>query len=220
MFDSMGLTAFFKAVLYVNAALAVALASNFFGMLPAMPYLSQVSASVIAVSAILFVAGQTSVFPRLCRLPGVWRLFPNIEADYAVEISSNRSIVEARSAGREPEVSPEGKPALFNRVGKAKISARLTRIDMTLTMDDKYLSSETVTCSVQRHRGERKPVLFYVYDSNVSTPRNTDSQRHLGAACIPIPLEPCPKVLEGNYWTDRNWHLGLNTAGHIRLTRI
>ena len=111
-------------------------------------------------------------------------------------------------------------PVLFNRVGKAKISARLTRIDETLSMEDEYLSSETVTCSVQRHRRERKSVLFYVYDSSVSTPKKTDSQRHLGAARLSIPLERCPKVLAGNYWTDRNWHLGLNTAGHIRLTRI
>ena len=221
MFDSMGLAAFLRVVLYVNAALAVALASNFFGMLAApMPYLSQVSASVIAVSALLFVAGQTSIFPWLCGLPGMWRLFPNIDAEYTVEISSNWSIIEARNEGREPDVSLEGEPVLLKRVGKARISARLTQIGMTLTMDDEYLSSETVTCSVQRHRGEHKPVLFYVYDSSVSAPKKTDSQRHMGAARLSIPLERCPKVLAGNYWTDRNWHLGLNTAGHIRLTRI
>ena len=220
MFDSIGLAAFLKVVLCINAALAIALASNFFGMLPPMPYFSQVSASVIAVSALLFLVGQTPVFPWLCGLPGVWRLFPNIDAEYTIEISSNWSIIEARNEGREPDVSSEGKPALFNRVGKAKISTRLTRIDMTLTMDDEYLSSETVTCSVQRQRGERKPVLFYIYDSNVPTPKNTDSQRHLGAARLSIPLEGCPKVLTGNYWTDRNWHKALNTAGYIRLTRI
>lgn len=220
MFDSMGLAAFLKVMLYINAAFAVVLASNLFGLLPPMPYVSKVSASVIAVSTLTFVLGQTPVFPRLCRLPGVWRLFPNIDGEYAVEISSNWSIIQARSAGSEPDVSPEGEPVLFNRVGKATISARLIRIDMTLDMDDQYLSSETVTCSVQRHRGERKPVLFYIYDSHVSKPKSTDSQRHLGAACVSIPLEPRPKVLEGNYWTDRNWHLGLNTAGHIRLTRL
>ena len=220
MLDSMGLAKFLKAVLYINAALALALASSFFETLLPIPYLSQVSASVIAVSVFLFVVGQTRVFPWLCRCPGVWRVLPNIDDEYAVEISSNWSIIEARSAGREPDISPDGEPALFNRVGKAKISARLTRIDMTLTMTDKYLSSETVTCSMQRRQGERKPVLFYVYDSNVSRPKSTDSQRHFGAARLSIPLERYPKVLEGNYWTDRNWHQGLNTAGHIRLTRI
>ena len=220
MLGSTGLAAFLKVALYVNAALAVALASDFFESVLAMPFLSQVSVSVIAVSALVFFVGQTSVFPWLCGLPGVWRIFPNINAEYTVDISSNWSIIEARAAGRQPDTSPYGAPVLFNRVGKAKISARLAQIDMTLAMDDRYLSSETLTCSLQRHRGERKPVLFYVYDSHVSAPKSTDSQRHLGAARLAIPLERCPKVLEGNYWTDRNWHQGLNTAGHIRLTRI
>ena len=220
MFDSMGLASFLKVVLYVNAALAIALASDLFGLMPPMPLVSQVSVSVIAVSALVFFVGQTPVFPWLCGLPGVWRVFPNIDAEYTVEISSNWSIIEARNSGRQPDMSPEGAPVLFNRVGKAKLSARLARIDMTLVMDDRYLSSETLTCTVQRHRGERKSVLFYVYDSHVSAPKSTDSQRHLGAARLSIPLERSPKVLEGNYWTDRNWHQGLNTAGQIRLTRI
>ncbi len=220
MFDSMGLAAFLKAVLYVNAALAIALASDFFGLAPPIPFLSQVSIPVIAVSALVFFVGQTFVFPWLCGLPGVWRVFPNIDAEYTVDISSNWSIIKARTEGRQPDTSPDGAPVLFNRVGKANVKARLARIDMTLDMDDRYLSSETLACSLQRHRGERKPVLFYVYDSHVSAPKSTDSQRHLGAARLSIPLERCPKVLEGNYWTDRNWHQGLNTAGHIRLTRI
>ena len=220
MFDSMGLANFLKVVLYINAALAIALASDLFGLMPPMPLVSQVSVSVIAVSALVFFVGQTPVFPWLCGKPVVWRVFPNIDAEYTVDISSNWSIIKARNAGRQPDTSSDGSPVLFNRVGKAKISSRLTRIDMTLTMDDRYLSSETLTCSLQRHRGERKPVLFYVYDSHVSAPKSTDSQRHLGAARLSIPLERSPKVLEGNYWTDRNWHQGLNTAGQIRLTRI
>ena len=35
---------------------------------------------------------------------------------------------------------------------------------MTLTVNDKHLSSETLTCSVQRHPGESKPVLLYLYE--------------------------------------------------------
>tara|TARA_R110000787_G_scaffold42334_3_gene104116 strand:- start:580 stop:1242 length:663 start_codon:yes stop_codon:yes gene_type:complete len=220
MFDSIGLAKFLKAVLYLNAALAIALATDFFGLLPDVPYVSAASISVITVSALVFVIGQTALFPKLCRLPGMWRLFPNIDGEYEVEISSNWSVIKARNEGREPEVSSDGDVALFNRVGKATIMARLTRIDMSLTMDDGYLTSETVTCSLRRDRGERRPVLFYIYESHVSAPKNTDSDRHLGAARVTIPLERRPKVLEGNYWTDRNWHLGLNTAGRIRLRRV
>ena len=219
MFGSVGLAKFLKGVLYVNAALAIVLANNFFQLLPDIPVISTVSISVIAVSAFLFLVGQTKLFPWLCGLPIVWRMFPNIEGEYEVEISSNWSIIKTRNEGREPEVSPEGDVALFKKMGIAKITARLTRIDMSLTMNDRYLTSETVACSMQRDEGEHKPVLFYVYEGDVATPKNTDSQRHLGAARIAIPLERRPIVLEGNYWTDRNWHKGLNTAGRIRLRR-
>lgn len=220
MFDSIGLARFLKSVLYLNAALAITLATDFFGLLPDVPYVSAASISVITVSALVFVIGQTALFPMLCRLPGMWRLFPNIDGEYEVETSSNWSVIKARNEGREPVVSSDGDVALFNRVGKATITARLTRIDMSLTMDDGYLTSETVTCSLRRNIGERCPVLFYIYDSHVSAPKNTDNDRHLGAARVTIPLECYPTVLEGNYWTDRNWHLGLNTAGRIRLRRV
>lgn len=220
MFDSIGLTRFLKVVLYLNAVLAIALATDSFGLLPDVPLSSAISIPVFAVSALVFLIGQTALFPLLCRIPGMWRLFPNIDGKYEVEISSNWSVIKARYEGREPEVSSDGDVALFNRVGEARITARLSRIDMSLTMNDGYLTSETVMCSLRREMGERRPVLFYVYDSHVSAPKNSDSNRHLGAARIAIPLEHRPTVLEGNYWTDRNWHRGLNTAGQIRLSRV
>ena len=216
MFDSIGLAKFLKAVLYTNAVLAIVLTTEF----SELAGVSQVSLSVMAVSAGLFLIGETPLFPRLCRLPVVWRIFPNIEAEYEVEISSNWSVIKARNEGQKPEVSPDGDVDLFKRVGTAKITARLSRIDMSLKMDDGYLTSETATCSLRRDQGERKPVLFYIYDSHVPVPKTTDSQRHLGAASLSIPLEARPTELAGNYWTDRNWHRGLNTAGRIRLRRI
>ena len=219
MFDSIGLAIIMKVALYVNAALAILIASDTFELL-SMPFASQVAISVTAVSGLIFLLGQTAIFSWLCRLPGVWRLFPNISAEYEVEVSSNWSIIEARNAGLRPELSDGDDPVLFRRVGKATIFIRLCQIDMKLNMDDEYLTSETLTFFVQRHRGERNPVLYYVYESHVSKPKSTDSQRHLGAARISVPSERFPKVLTGNYWTDRDWHRGLNTAGQIRLIRI
>jgi hypothetical protein len=150
----------------------------------------------------------------------MWRLFPDIDGTYEVEISSNWSIIEARKEGREPVTATDGNVPLFKKVGKATITARLLRIDMRLTMDDDYLTSETVVCTLRRHEGDRRPELFYIYESYVSVPKPTDSARHSGAARVTVPLESYPKVLEGNYWTDRKWHLALNTAGCIRLRRI
>ena len=217
MYDSIGLFNFLRIVLLLNAAVAIALATDLLGFLPNLSYFSAASISVMAVSALLFFIGQTPLFPWLCGLPVIWRLFPNIDGTYEVEVSSNWSILKVRNEDRNPEVSADGDAKLFKRMGKAKITSRLTRIDMRITMDDEYLTSETVICSLQRERGARFPTLFYIYESHVATPKNTDSQRHLGAARVSIPLERRPTVLEGNYWTDRNWHQGLNTAGQIRL---
>lgn len=220
MFDSVGLSRLLRSVLYLNATLAIALATDILGFLPNLPYVSVISITVFAVSGLLFIAGETPLFPWLCGQPFVWRLFPNIDGEYEVEISSNWSVIEALAENPNLDLSPDDDVPLVKKMGKARIVARLTRIDLSLTMDDSYLKSETVTCSVRREMGERRPVLFYIYESLVLAPKYTDSQRHLGAGRVAIPLERRPTCLEGNYWTDRNWHQELNTAGQIRLRRI
>lgn len=220
MFDAIGHSKALKIVLFLNAALAVILATDVFGVLPEIPYVSVISISVLTVSTLVFLLGETALFPCLCRLPLVWRLFPNIDGDYLVEISSNWSVIEARTSGDGPKISDDGDVELFQRTGRLTITTRLTRINMRLTMDNGYLSSETVTCAIRKGHDGRAPILFYVYESSVKKPKDTDSDHHMGAAQIGIPQEPRPRVLEGSYWTNRNWHKGLNTAGYIRLTRL
>lgn len=219
MFESIGFFKLLRIVLYLNAVLALAIANDFLGVLPNIPPLSAVSISVLSVSALVLLVGQTAMFPMICRLPLMWHLFPNIDGTYEVEISSNWSTIEARAAGREAEVSPDGDVGLFNKMGEMKITVRLTRIDVSLRTNDGYLTSEAPICSLQKKRGERMPKLFYIFESSIRVPKQTDSTHHLGAAQLDIPTERQPLVLEGHYWTDRNWHKGLNTAGHIRLTR-
>ena len=216
MFDSLGLFKFLKGALYLNAAFAIVLATDSLAILPDLPGASAASISVIVVSSLLFLVGQTPAFPWICRLPIMWRLFPDIDGKYEVAISSNWSIVSDR---REGQTSTSGDAEFLRRVGKAKITSRLTRIDMRLEMDDGYLTSEMIVCSLRREAGERLPTLLYIFDGHVAVPKPTDSQRHLGAGRISIPLERRPTLLEGNYWTDRNWHQGLNTAGRIQLKR-
>ena len=207
-------------MLFLNAGFAVVLATDSIGFLKDIPQISVVSISVMTVSALLFFIGESPLFPWLCSKPVIWRLFPNIDGNYDVEISSNWSVINSRNECSKANNSANNDVKLFKKTGKAKITSRLTRITMRLDMDDKYLTSETVVCSLQRKQGENFPTLYYVYESHVTTPKSTDSQRHLGTGRISIPLEPRPVLLEGNYWTDRNWHLGLNTAGRIKLRRI
>jgi hypothetical protein len=155
----------------------------------------------------------------ICRLPFLWQIFPNIDGEYEIEVSSNWSLINSGTGDAQEQVLSQGDVDLFGKIGRAKIIVRLNRIDMNVVMNDEYLSSETVSCSLHRELGERAPSLFYVYEAFIAKPKPSDSDHHLGAGRIKIPLERFPRVLQGVYWTNRNWHRGLNTAGQVRLTR-
>lgn len=220
MFDVIGISKFLRVVLLVNAGLAVLLATEALGLLPAIPAISVVSVSVIATTALIFVLGSTKLFPWLCGLPLMWRIFPNIDGTYSMEVASNWSVIQARREGRDVEITEEDQVALLKRTGTLTITARLLSIEVEVEMDDEYLSSDSVIASLRRDGSIRRPVLFCIFRSHVPEPKSSDSSMHYGAARIPIPFERRPQALVGNHWTDRNWHRGLNTAGAIRLTRI
>ena len=61
--------------------------------------------------------------------------------------------------------------------------------------------------------------LHYLYKNTTKVPEATDSDSHDGAANLCVEWQDTDIWLEGVYWTNRNWHLGLNTAGKITLMR-
>lgn len=218
MYQALGAANLLRNVLYINAFFAAVLATSLWGWLPDTPLLRAVSLSVLVTMAVLYGVGQTALFPRICRLPFLWHLFPDIDGDYDVEIASNWSLIQAREQGKPPTHTDTG-PLLFRKSGALNIRARLFTIDLHLTMDDKYLTSDTVVCSVKKEPGEARPSLSYIYRAKVLQPQGTDSSQHFGAARIEIPKQRKITVLEGTYWTDRNWHQARNTAGGITLRR-
>jgi hypothetical protein len=202
----------------LNGFCAVILATDVSGLIPSLSPFRVPSLLVLVMMAIVSLLGQTSLFPLLCRLPFVWRVFPNIDGTYAVEILSNWSLIKARENG---ETLPQGEidTSLFKRNGLLTIRARLFTIDIHLKMDDDYSTSDTVVCSVKKETGEARPQLSYIYHAKVLKPQGTDSGQHFGAARIDIPNQRRIDSLQGTYWTDRNWHQARNTAGYIRLKR-
>lgn len=220
MFDVIGISKFLRVVLLVNAGLALLLANEAFGLLPAIPSFSILSISVMSTTALVFILGSTKLFPRVCGLPVMWRLFPNIDGKYVMEVASNWSVVEAKHQGRDVQLTEDNQAALFERTGTLTIKARLLSIDVEVEMDDDYLRSESVVASLRREGSSQRPALFYIFQSDITIPKDSDSSAHYGAAKIPVPHDRKPLVLKGNYWTNRNWQNGLNTAGAIKLTRI
>ena len=61
--------------------------------------------------------------------------------------------------------------------------------------------------------------LTYVYEQETPDPAISDVETHLGAADLVIDLEDI-ETAKGEYWTRRNWRMGLNTAGRLELERV
>ncbi len=219
MYQVLGVSALLRIYTSVVAFLALALASNLWGYLPQLAnlHLNLMSATVMGATGLVALIGSTPIFATLCRYAGMWRIFPDISGDYTVEISSNWKLIQGRT---QSDTLADMASAAFVRTGKLTIKADLFRIKLALSMDDNYLTSDTMICSVVPASTGGRPSLYYIFKSEVAVPMPTDSDTHLGAARIPIPVGKAPARLEGTYWTNRNWHRGLNTAGRIRLVRV
>lgn len=222
MYQLIGISSFLKGYAVLTAVLTVGLITNFWGYVPGLQQLpmNQISTAVLLVTAVVGLLGSSPVFPLMCRLPFLWQLFPCIDGDYIVEVSSNWSLISQRNQGDRnlPADKSDGE-SLFKKTGKATIKARLLSVQIQFETDDGYSLSNTVVCSATPGTEGARPSLYYIYQNLTPVPEASDSERHFGAARITIPSEKCPSVLNGTYWTDRNWHRGLNTAGRIRLTR-
>jgi len=217
MYQIFGTRQFLRIILYLNAVCAVAIGSNPFGLLSNVPYLKVISLSVILVTALLTILGQTPLFPKICRLPLVWRWLPDISGSYAVEVLSNWPIVSGRVQG---DTSASTKSLLQVRQGTAEITARLFSIRMRFHAVDEYSTSDVVVSAIGRATDDALPTLSYVFKGHVPVPDPTDSGEFFGAGRIEIPRALKIAELFGTYWTNRSWQNGLNTAGRIRLTRV
>jgi hypothetical protein len=219
MYQVLGVPTLLRFYGMLVALLAFGLASNLWGFAPQLAdlHLNLISATVLAATGFVALIGGTGFFAVLCRCAGLWRIFPDIGGEYSVEISSNWNLIQDRTLS-DTEDSVARAP--FVKTGTLSIKADLFRVQLALKMDDGYLTSDTVACSMVPSGGGGRPSLYYVFRSEVAAPAQTDSNTHFGAARIPIPVGKMPAILEGDYWTNRNWHRGLNTAGRIRLTRV
>lgn len=224
MYQLIGISKVLKAYALTTAFLAVALATNLWGYFPFLEqlHLNEISAAVVIVTGIAGILGETPLFPVLCRwVPFFWHLFPCIEGEYTVEIASNWALISRRNNPDSDlsDTTSNNEETLFKKAGKATIKARLLSIHIKLEMDDEYSTSHTVACSVLPSANGAEPTLYYIYRNVSPVPKLTDSESHFGAARISVPRSRYPSTLKGTYWTDRNWHQGLNTAGQVRFQR-
>lgn len=211
MYQIIGITRLLKWYAALTAALAVALVLAF----PPTKWgdlWSPISTAGVVTAAILLVLGQSKVFPLLCRWSPLGRIFPPLEGMWSGVALSNWPMVEGRP--RDDHTEP-----LLEIPVSMRVKARLLDIKLELSSEERYSASQSVAVRIQRDQEHGTVHLTYVYRSKTKTPRTTDEQSHLGAACLEMATEDRSIELHGVYWTNRSWQRGQNTAGTIKLTR-
>jgi hypothetical protein len=173
-----------------------------------------VSAVVGDVMLLLVLVGQSELFPMFCRLPFIRNVFPDIDGEWRAELVSNWEEILRRSG--TSTARPKGEP--FR--GRVVIVARLFDIKVRFSSDDNYSRSSSVFVQAERDEIIGRVRINYFYRNNTLEPLETDCAIHNGAASLEIYEEGAGSMwMEGTYWTDRNWHRALNTAGKITMRR-
>lgn len=172
-------------------------------------YWRAASAAVSIVGAVVFILGETSLFPWACRrIPFIRGYFPPIDGLWNVTVKSNWGAIQ-RLTGYN-DVDP-----IISKVGTIRITSRFSRVNLVFQSNDRYSSSHSVCVSVLRDPDHATTQLNYIYHNKTLVPETTDASSHNGAARVNIQDDGRVVTLEGVYFTDRKWTEGLNTAGLI-----
>lgn len=212
MYQVFGIAKYLHYFGLIAAALACFLVA--FTDAPATGAFRIASLVVAVLIAVTLAAGQTSVFPWLCRKTALRHVFPDIDGDWNVELESNWPEI----AAREGIETPGEAPADEYLSGTITIRARLFAVHMKLEMDTGYSASKTLFVRVEKDAAGTFN-LHYVYENQTLKPVETDSDSHFGAASLELKTHTGAPILKGRYWTNRNWEKARNTAGLVTLRR-
>jgi hypothetical protein len=182
------------------------------------------SGAVTQASLLVYIFGQTPIFPLLCRLRFLRDWFPPISGEWTATLKSNWPAIQ-----QKPDLTQIAPALQLSDVeANVKIAARLFYIRINLESKNEYSTSRTIFVRASRDAEDGTTMLHYIFRNDTRVPEQTDSSGHDGAACLrvkrpakwPVKRPTDTLSLEGIYWTNRNWHRGLNTAGTITLRRI
>lgn len=174
-----------------------------------------VSSSIAIGIGVVVIAGQTPLFPKLCRWPLIRSYFPPIDGWWEAQLESNWGKIQ-QLKGRVDEAPSQPVKA------KIQIISRLFFVRMNLASNSRYSTSKTVFVSVSRDDQDSSVQLNYIYENKTPVPESTDSATHNGAARVQIITDGTDGKevwMEGTYWTDRKWVEGMNTAGTINFRK-
>lgn len=214
MYEIFGLKRLLRGFAALCGLIALALWARFDATLSVIGIARYFSAAVTIGLLLIGVAGETKLFPWLCRLPLLNLLLPDIDGRWQGTLQSNWPRVQQRST--DASLSPTNLLAVPVEV---TITARLFFVHVELVSASDYTRSRTLAVRPTRDPESGRLRLSYLFESTSKTPVHGDSAVHQGAAYLELHDEHTPPRLEGLYWTNRNWGQALNTAGTITLHR-
>lgn len=93
------------------------------------------------------------------------------------------------------------------------------QLEITFTSNRRRTDSRTIAVWPERDAASRKQRLWYVYEARTPGPLPGDPAVYQGAGFIDVRQARSGRLLEGLYWTNRNWQRNAHTAGLLRLHR-
>lgn len=174
---------------------------------------SAAGTAVAIASGAVAVLGSGKVFPWCCRHRLSCGVFPDLAGEWVGELRSNWPRIAARGTDGVGDID------LLVRPARATITANFLTVCMELVTDDRYSTSRTFTTGVAKDGTTGEVTVSYLYENTTLDPKSSDAPTHQGAAKLTLRQEGDDLVLEGPYWTNRAWNLGLSTAGVARFRK-
>jgi hypothetical protein len=195
--------------------------TNFFGR--ATKTVGQVMQAIGVAGFVLWAFDATGLWRPVWSICGLNQLvFPDLNGTWTGTILSNGRIHKHPDACTKPLPSPDRTNCVSPDPEKfvclpveVTISMTLLSTDVELILCDD-LKSESTGESLTRRAGLQDPRLSYQFESK--NPGASSPEAFHGAGYIDIEINK-PIPLRGTYWTNRDWRLGHQTAGEVRLVR-
>ena len=104
---------------------------------------------------------------------------------------------------------------------KAEIEQSWWSIKITVTnpRQDTPIKESQTNIVILRKKSEGQPSsLCYFYDQTNDTDNQADDPEFSASACLSYDYKR--DILEGTFWTERQWRRAMNTAGRLTLKRM
>ena len=122
-------------------------------------------------------------------------------------------VLQAASAAQAPGTRGAGDKVEMH------IEQDFFQLAITFTSNRSRTDSHTITVWPEKDLAKGKQRLWYIYEARTPGPLPGDPAIYQGAGFIDVRQARSGRVLEGLYWTNRNWQRNAHTAGLMRLHR-